>query len=191
MLPYYDRRVNRVDKQPRVHLNEMDIPGHLQNAESPLLQLSFNANSFESPGPFLPVSVHANTMHCNTWQPPHSDVLPFVNQPSPIPSEYSTPLGTSQSTSRGRKRKQDENLYPAEAATPPASVPRKKRKSLLSIDQKLAIVYNAINKEANWSFSEFIFYFFRDKDEHGNPVHREQSHASTVQRFQVVHLISV
>jgi len=155
-----NRRVNRINKQPRVHLSEMDTSGSFQSAESALSQLTFNAyaNSLESPGPFLPGSVHTNTMHYNTWQPSHSGVLPFINQPNPIPSEYSTPLGTSQSTSRGRKRKQD----PAEAATPPASVPRKKRKSPLSIDQQLAIVYNAINKEASWSFSEFIFYFFRE-----------------------------
>src|ERR1700677_3073939 len=72
----------------------MDTSGSLQNAGSALSQLTFNANSLESPGPFLPGSVHTNTMHYNTWQPPHSGVLPFVNQPSPIPSKYSTPLGT-------------------------------------------------------------------------------------------------
>jgi hypothetical protein len=108
-----------------------------------LSQLTFNTNSFRSPGPFLPDYV-------------------------------------SQSTLQGQKRKQDENIYPADVA---ASVPCKKWKLLLSIDQKLTIVYNAINKEASWSFSKFIFYFFWDKNEHGKPVHCEQSHASTMQCF--------
>jgi hypothetical protein len=161
--------VNLSGKQPRVYLSEMYNPGPFGNAESSLPQLTSNSNSLGSLGPF------------HNWQP-HSS--------APSPSDYATPLRTSQSTSRGRKRKQDENIYPAEAATSPAcELPRKKRKSPLSIGQKLAIVCNAINKEASysWSFSEFIFYFFRDKDEHGKPVHREQSHALTVQRFLAGH----
>src|SRR5882762_1151767 len=156
--------MNLSGKQPCIYLSEMYNTGPFGNAESSLLQLTPNSNSLGSLGPF------------HNWQP-HSSALPFVNQPNPSPSDYTTPLRTSQSTSQGQKRKQDENIYPAEAATSPAcELPRKKWKSPLSIGQKLAIVCNAINKEASysWSFSEFIFYFFRDKDEHGKPVHREQ-----------------
>ena len=95
------------------------------------------------------------------------------------PRPFWLPDYVSQSTLWGQKKKQNENIYPADAA---ALVPHKKQKSLLSIDQKL-IVYNAINKEASWSFSKFILYFIWDKDEHGKPVHHKQSDALTVQCF--------
>jgi hypothetical protein len=71
----------------------MDNSGPVRNAESALSRLTINANSLGSPGPFLvPNYVHTNPLHYHNWQPPHSSVLPFVSQPSPIPSEYATPL---------------------------------------------------------------------------------------------------
>jgi hypothetical protein len=44
-------------------------------------------------------------------------------------------------------------------------------------------VLSAIKHDASWSFSEFLFHVFRDKDCHGQTIEREQSHGNTVQAF--------
>jgi hypothetical protein len=63
------------------------------------------------------------------------------------------------------------------------SVTAKKRRTALSIKEKIALVLAAISGEANWSFSEFLFHIFAEKNGSGKEIHRSQSHASTVQKF--------
>ncbi|KAF8229598.1 hypothetical protein L208DRAFT_1068794, partial [Tricholoma matsutake] len=50
-------------------------------------------------------------------------------------------------------------------------------------EQKIAIVLSAIRNDASWSFSEFLFHVFQDKDKHGQIIEREQSHGNNVQAF--------
>lgn len=54
---------------------------------------------------------------------------------------------------------------------------KQKPKEPLTTQQKLAIVFRAINSDADWTFSEFIFHAFQDKES------RTQSHGNTIQRF--------
>ncbi|KAF8223447.1 hypothetical protein L208DRAFT_1316694, partial [Tricholoma matsutake] len=49
--------------------------------------------------------------------------------------------------------------------------------------QKIAIVLSAIRNDASWSFLEFLFHVFQDKDKYGQIIEREQSHGNTIQAF--------
>ena len=56
------------------------------------------------------------------------------------------------------------------------------RSRRLSPQEKLEAVLDYLHG-LNWTLSEFLYYLFRLKDEHGQPVHRSQSHGITVQKF--------
>ena len=56
---------------------------------------------------------------------------------------------------------------------------QKKRRTALSIKEKIALVLAAISEEVNWSLSEFLFHVFVKKDSSGKEIHRSQSHANT------------
>jgi hypothetical protein len=62
------------------------------------------------------------------------------------------------------------------------SAPKKYTKRL-NIEQKLSIVFDAIDKDAHWSFSKFLYYTFRVKDSDGKKLHRTKQHATTVSHF--------
>jgi len=47
-----------------------------------------------------------------------------------------------------------------------SSVPKPYTKRL-KINQKLAVVFHAIDKDAHWTFSEFLYYAFRVKNSEG------------------------
>jgi len=53
----------------------------------------------------------------------------------------------------------------------------------LKIEQKLAVVFNAIDKDAHWTFSEFMYYAFRVKNLDGTRLRRTKQHATIISRF--------
>ena len=53
----------------------------------------------------------------------------------------------------------------------------------LKIHQKLAIVFRAIDKDAHWTFSEFLYYAFRVKSSDAQKLCRSKQHATIVSRF--------
>jgi hypothetical protein len=83
--------------------------------------------------------------------------------------------------SRSWKRKlaADENLPAFESLDSSA----KKRKFPLSPKAKISIVLSAIKNDASWSFSDFLFHVFLDRDGEGRFIDCEHSHANTVQAF--------
>ena len=100
-----------------------------------------------------------------SWSPnfatPHTPLQSF--------STYHTSHSLLKSTtSRSQKRKhlQDENLPAFLSLAQNLSLP-KKQKSPSSLQQKIAIVLSVIRNDASWSFSEFLFHVFQDKDEYG------------------------
>jgi hypothetical protein len=53
----------------------------------------------------------------------------------------------------------------------------------LKVNQKLDVVFNAIDKEAHWTFSEFLYYAFQVKSQDGKKLRRTRRHAAIVSRF--------
>jgi hypothetical protein len=55
----------------------------------------------------------------------------------------------------------------------------------LTVDKKLAIVFKAIDKDVNWTFSEFLYYAFRmqTKNSDTKKLRRTRQHAAIVSRF--------
>ena len=124
-------------------------------------------------------SLNFTTLHTPSSFPAH----PTTHSPSTAFQTF--PIFNSQhgsaTASHSRKRKQasDENLLVFGSLDSSA----KKRKCPLSLKAKISIVLSAIKNNANWSFSDFLFHVFLDRDGEGKLINREHSHANIVQAF--------
>ncbi|KAF8811180.1 hypothetical protein BYT27DRAFT_7221584 [Phlegmacium glaucopus] len=77
------------------------------------------------------------------------------------------------------------NFTPAPSSSQPrAPTTAKKRKRSNKNKNKNPTL---LEMEANWSFSEFLFYVFEENGRRGIEVHRTLSHANTVQKFLSSH----
>ena len=76
------------------------------------------------------------------------------------------------SHSRKRKLSPDENLPIFESLDASA----KKRKCPLSPEAKISIVLSTIKNDASWSFSDFLFHVFLDRDGEGRFIDCGHSH---------------
>jgi len=106
----------------------------------------------------------------------------FATPQTPLQSFSTLHLLLWPSSSRPQKQKHvhDEN-HPT-IQLPHLSLPKKQKSPSLP-QQKIAIVLSAIRNDASWSFSEFLFHVFLDKDQDGQIIECKQSHGNTVQAF--------
>jgi hypothetical protein len=95
-------------------------------------------------------------------------------------STHHSLLRPSSSCPQKRKHVHDENHPTIQLLN--LSLPKKWKSPSLP-QQKIAIILSAIRDDASWSFSEFLFHVFLDKDQDGQIIEHEQSHGNTVQAF--------
>jgi len=67
---------------------------------------------------------------------------------------------------------------------PGSSSPPKKRKykKRRTTDQKLREIFKVIH-DADWAFSDFLYFVFRHEDAEGEEIHCKQAHGNMVQKF--------
>ena len=120
-----------------------------------------------------------------SWSPnfatPHTPVSSFPTCPtaqSPSMGFHTFPSSSLQhglaTASRSRKRKlaPDKNLPIFESLDASA----KKQKCPLSPKANISIVLSTIKNDASWSFSDFLFHVFLDRDGEGRFIDHEHSH---------------
>jgi hypothetical protein len=152
--------MDNIYPQNALESNEFTIHVPLNPLRSPLVSLSHQ--TYQN-SPFADAILD----HRNTVQP-----VAFLCTPIPT-----TKTPTSHGTSQKRK---DKDIFSVNETPDP---PPKRRKSPKSIAQKLEVVLLAINKDASWTFSKFLYHVFWWRDENGMEISRNCSHAHCVQRF--------
>ncbi|KIJ09544.1 hypothetical protein PAXINDRAFT_17375 [Paxillus involutus ATCC 200175] len=99
---------------------------------------------------------------------------PAANRRQPVP-----PLAPEKKRGRHTTGRHDENSLPLFDA--PSHVPgpplKKQRTSPKSWAQKLDIVLDTL-KNIDWTVADLLYYLFRLRDQHNDPIHRSHRHAA-------------